>query len=61
MFHKGSRDKQRGIGFGGFKVSAKPKEQTLRPSALVTAPHSNQFQKSQSTGKGHKATAFKRP
>jgi hypothetical protein len=59
MFHKGSKQKPRGIGFGGFAVGSKPKEPTLHPSPVVST-----F--SQRTVKhnapGHSTNiAFKRP
>ncbi|XP_046846143.1 ATP-dependent RNA helicase DDX42-like isoform X2 [Xenia sp. Carnegie-2017] len=56
MFHKGSREKPRGLGFGGFTVNSKPKEQTLQPSPVA----SQRAVKHKISGKSQ-SMAFKRP
>lgn len=63
MFHKGSKEKPRGIGFGGFTVSSKPKQEPLRPMSLERAsPFSKQSGKSKSPSAGvYETSAFKRP
>ena len=59
MFHKGSKEKQRGIGFGGFTVSSKPKQQILRPSPVQT---SFALRTGKQRDPGHSEnTGFKRP
>ena len=59
MFHKGSKEKARGIGFGGFTVGSKPKQQPLRASPVVSA-FSQRTAKQNAPGHS-KGIAFKRP
>ena len=59
MYHKGSKEKPRGIGFGGFTVSSKPKEASLRPSS-ATASFAQRAVKQRAT-KHSENIGFKRP
>jgi hypothetical protein len=59
MYHKGSKEKSRGIGFGGFTVSSKPKQPALHPSPAVPAFAQRTVKQK---APGHKENiAFKRP
>ncbi|CAB3984381.1 ATP-dependent RNA helicase DDX42 [Paramuricea clavata] len=59
MYHKGSKEKPRGIGFGGFTVSSKPKQPALHPSPAVPAFAQRTVKQK---APGHKENiAFKRP
>lgn len=61
MFHKGSKEKARGLGFGGFTVSSKPKEQLLQSTPL-DASFTKQTGKHKAPIEGEPQTsAFKRP
>ena len=59
MFHKGSKEKARGIGFGGFTVSSKPKQSALNPSPAASSFAQRTLKKK---APGHSdSIAFKRP
>lgn len=58
MYHKGSKEKPRGIGFGGFTVSSKSKQPSLRPP--VAGSFAQRTMKQKAT-KHSENIGFKRP